>query len=148
MKILIVLPWMKTIKIAYMKVYLITSQPTLTFIILYHGLNSIVTVALSSIFHLIFPTYVSLHNFLSLSCNLIYFPCLLFFFSYLCTFNFTLFFYFFFLFFSFTFFIFFTFFFFFSSSSFSPLFSSFKMDPHTSRSKCWNVFDLYQTSSP
>ena len=126
---------MRTIKIAFMKVYLIASQSPLTFIILYHGLKSIVTVALSSIFHLIFPTYVSLHNFLSLSCNLIYFPCLFFFFSYLCTFNFTFFFYFFFLFFLFTFFIFFT-------------FSSSKMDPHTSRSKCWNVFDLYQTSSP
>ena len=131
-----------------MKVYLIASQPTLTFIILYHGLNSIVTAALSSIFHLILPAYVSLYNFLFLSCNLIYFPCLFFFFSYLCCFNFTFFFYFFFLFFLFNFLIFFTFFFFFSSSSFSPLFSSFKMGPHTSLSKCWNVFDLYQTSSP
>ena len=124
MKILIVLPWMRTINIAFMKVYLITSQPTLTFIILYHGLNSIVTAALSSIFRLIFPAYVSLHIFLSLSCNLIYFPCLFFFFSYLCTFNFTFFFYFFFLFFLFTFFIFFTFFFFFSFFSFLHFFFS------------------------
>ena len=123
MKILIVLPWMKTINIAFMKVYLITSQSPLTFIILYHGLNSILTAALSSIFHLIFPAYVSLYNFLSLSCNLIYFPCLLFFFSYLYCFDFTFFFYFFFLFFLFNFFIFFTF--------------SFLRWTHTPA--CWNV---------